>query len=128
MMGVSVFKQVAEEDLPTGDVTVRMQFEADEAKAGDRRRGDAVHRRPTGREGTDGPHGADPVLGLRGDGHRAGQRWGRRPELRRSQKPFAFTGTVKKVVFDLKPHLSDQDELQLHAEAHRGQSAHGLAG
>ncbi len=32
MMGVSVFKQVAEEDLPTGDVTVRMQFEADEAK------------------------------------------------------------------------------------------------
>ena len=25
------------------------------------------------------------------------------------QKPFAFTGTVKKVVFDIKPHLSDQD-------------------
>ena len=45
-----------------------------------------------------------------------------------SEKPFAFTGTVKKVVFDIKPHLSDEDELRLHAEAHRGQSAHGLAG
>ena len=82
MMGVSVFKQVAEEDLPTGDVTVRMQFEADEAKARDRRRGDPVHRRPTGRQGPDGPHGPDPVLRLRGDGHRAGQRRRRRPELR----------------------------------------------
>ena len=38
-----------------------------------------------------------------------------------SQKPFAFTGTVKKVVFDIKPHLSDQDELDLHAAAHHGQ-------
>ena len=31
MMGVLVFKQVAEEDLPTGDVTVRMEFAADGA-------------------------------------------------------------------------------------------------
>ena len=43
------------------------------------------------------------------------------------QKPFAFTGTVKKVVFDIKPHLSDQDELDIHAAAHRGQAAHGLS-
>ena len=44
------------------------------------------------------------------------------------QKPFAFTGTVKKVVFDIKPHLSSQDELDLHAEAQHGQAAHALAG
>ena len=31
MMGVLVFTQVAEEDLPAGDVTVRMEFEADGA-------------------------------------------------------------------------------------------------
>ena len=31
------------------------------------------------------------------------------------KKPFAFTGTVKKVTFDIKPHLSDQDALNLHA-------------
>jgi hypothetical protein len=42
-------------------------------------------------------------------------------------KPFAFTGTVKKVVFDLKPHLSAQDELDLHAAAHQGHAAHGLS-
>ena len=44
------------------------------------------------------------------------------------QKPFAFTGTVKKVVFDIKPHLSDQDELNLHAAAHHGDAAHALSG
>ena len=43
------------------------------------------------------------------------------------EKPFAFTGTVKKVVFDLKPHLSAQDELDLHAAAHQGHAAHGLS-
>ena len=32
MMGVLVYKQVADEDLPSGDVTVRMEFAADEAK------------------------------------------------------------------------------------------------
>jgi len=43
------------------------------------------------------------------------------------KKPFAFTGTVKKVVFDLNPHTSAQDELDLHASAHQGQVAHGLS-
>ena len=85
MMGVFVFKQVAEENLPSGDVTVRMEFEADERQAGDGRRGDAVHRRPTGRQGADGPHGADPLLGLRGDGHRPRQRRRRRPRATRTR-------------------------------------------
>src|SRR6185295_19358931 len=44
-----------------------------------------------------------------------------------SQKPFAFTGTVKKVVFDIKPHLSSQDELTVHAAHHRGAAAHSLS-
>ena len=43
------------------------------------------------------------------------------------RKPFAFTGTVKKVVFDLKPFASDEDELEIHAASHRGQAAHGLS-
>jgi arylsulfatase len=43
------------------------------------------------------------------------------------EKPFAFTGTVKKVVFDLNPHVSSQDELDVHAAAHQGQVAHGLS-
>ena len=34
------------------------------------------------------------------------------------KKPFAFTGTVKKVIFDVRPHPSAQDEEELHAAAH----------
>ena len=30
--------------------------------------------------------------------------------------------------FDIKPHLSDQDELDLHAAAHHGHAAHALSG
>ena len=40
------------------------------------------------------------------------------------RKPFAFTGTVKKVTFDIKPHLTDQDELDVHTAAQRGHAAH----
>ena len=39
--------------------------------AGDRWRGDALHRGPTRRQGEDGPHRSGPVLRLRGDGHRS---------------------------------------------------------
>ena len=45
-----------------------------------------------------------------------------------TSKPISFTGTVKKVVFDIKPHLADQDEQDLHAEMHRGLAAHSLSG
>ena len=43
------------------------------------------------------------------------------------QKPFAFTGTIKKVVFDVKPHLSEQDELHVHAAEEHGKTAHALS-
>ena len=127
MMGVFVFKQVAEENLPTGEVTVRMEFEADEAKPATG--GEVtlfIDGRPVGKGRM------DHTVPIRFSGY-AGMDIGRDNggvvDLSyESAKPFAFTGTVKKVVFDLKPHLSDEDELLLHAEAHRGQSAHGLAG
>ncbi len=127
MMGVFVFKQVAEEDLPSGDVTVRMEFAADEAKPA------------TGGEVTlfidDRPVGKgrmDHTVPIRFSGY-AGMDIGRDNGgvvdlAYEDRKPFAFTGTIKKVVFDIKPHLSDEDELQLHAEAHRGGAAGSLAG
>jgi arylsulfatase len=40
--------------------------------------------------------------------------------------PFAFTGTVKKVVFDVAPHLDERDELALHAHAHQAHTARGI--
>jgi arylsulfatase len=41
--------------------------------------------------------------------------------------PFPFTGTIKKVVFDIKPHLTQEDEQTLHAAAHHGHAAHALS-
>ena len=43
------------------------------------------------------------------------------------QAPFAFTGTVKKVVFDIKPHLTTEDESEYHAAAQRSQAANALS-
>ncbi len=126
MMGVFVFKQVAEENLPTGEVTVRMEFAADEATPA------------TGGEVTlyidDRPVGKgrmDHTVPVRFSGY-AGMDIGRDNGgvvdlAYEDRKPFPFTGTVKKVTFDLKPHLTDQDELDLHAAAHQGEAAHGLS-
>jgi arylsulfatase A-like enzyme len=126
MMGVFVFKQIAEEDLPTGDVTVRMEFEADGAKPATG--GDVtlfIDGRPVGKGRM------DHTVPVRFSGY-AGMDIGRDnggvvDRSYESEKPFAFTGTVKNVVFDVKPHLSDQDELELHAAEHHGQAAHGLS-
>jgi arylsulfatase len=43
------------------------------------------------------------------------------------KKPFAFTGTVKKVVFDVHPHPSAQDEDELHTAEQHGHAGHALS-
>ena len=126
MMGVLVFTQVAEEDLPSGDVTVRMEFEADGATPATG--GNVtlfIDGRPVGKGRM------DHTVPVRFSGY-AGMDIGRDnggvvDQGYERDKPFPFTGTVKKVVFDIKPHLSDQDELELHAAEHHGQAAHGLS-
>jgi arylsulfatase len=40
--------------------------------------------------------------------------------------PFAFTGTVKKVVFDVAPHFDGKDELALHEHAQQAHTARGI--
>jgi len=127
MMGVFVYKQVAEEDLPTGEITVRMEFAADEAKPATG--GEVtlfIDGRPVGKGRM------DHTVPIRFSGY-AGMDIGRDnggvvDRAYEDQKPFAFTGTVKKVVFDIRPHLSGQDELDLHAETQRGHAAHSLSG
>ena len=105
MMGVFVFKQVADEALPSGEVTVRIEFDADAAKPA------------TGGEVTlfidDRPVGTgrmDHSVPVRFSGY-AGMDIGRDNggvvDLSyANDKPFAFTGAIKKVVFDIKPHLA----------------------
>src|SRR4249920_3716755 len=127
MMGVFIFKQVAEEDLPSGEITVRMEFAADEAKPATG--GEVtlfIDDRPVGKGRMD--HTV-PIRFSAYAGMDIGRDNGGVVDLAyEDRKPFAFTGTVKKVVFDIKPHLSDQDELGLHTESQRGQAAHSLAG
>ncbi len=126
MMGVFVYRQQATEPLPVGEVNVRMQFEADAPKpatggqvtlfvndkpvAGGRI-DHTVPVRFSGYAGMDISRDNGGVVDLSYD----------------DRKPFAFTGTIKKVVFDIKPHLSTHDEQALHEAAHHGHAAHALA-
>ncbi len=43
------------------------------------------------------------------------------------EKPFAFTGTVKKVLFDIATHPAAQDDLDVHTAEQHGQAAHALS-
>ncbi len=126
MMGVFVFRQQAEESMPTGEVTVRMEFAADAAKPA------------TGGEVTlfvnDKPVGTgrmDHTVPIRFSGY-AGMDIGRDNggvvDLSYAdRKPFPFTGTIKKVVFDVKPHLAQDDEHSVHVAGHHGQAVHALS-
>jgi arylsulfatase A-like enzyme len=126
MMGVFIYRQQADEPLPAGEVTVRMEFAADAPKPA------------TGGEVTlyinDIPVGKgrmDHTVPVRFSGY-AGMDIGRDnggvvDRSYEDKKPFPFTGTIKKVVFDVKPHLADEDEQQLHAAAHHGDAAHALS-
>jgi len=42
------------------------------------------------------------------------------------RSPFAFTGTVRKVVFDLDPHPTGDDARTMHEHEHRAAIAHGI--
>jgi hypothetical protein len=126
MLGVFIFTQVAEEDLPSGEVTVRMQFTADGAKPA------------TGGEVTllinDAEVGRgrmEHTVPIRFSGY-AGMDIGRDnggvvDRAYENEKPFAFTGTVKKVVFDIAPHAAAQDELDVHTGEHHGKAAQALS-
>jgi arylsulfatase len=42
------------------------------------------------------------------------------------KSPFAFTGTVKKVVFDVNPHLTGAHEEELHEHLHQALAGHAI--
>jgi len=125
LLGVETYKQTARRKLPTGEVTVRMLFDADEPKPG------------TG--GTVTLHANDQEIG-KGTIPRtvplaftsyAGMDIGRDNGLvvdraYEDKAPYAFTGTVKKVIFDLKPN-THEEEKALHEAAQHANLAHGAA-
>lgn len=102
-LGVETYRQTSREPIPHGDVKLTMLFEADEAKPG------TVPIGFTSYGGMD--IGRDN--GLVVDRHYE------------AQAPYAFTGTVKRVVFDLKPH-THAEEQALHEQGAMAQLGRGL--
>ena len=111
-LGVLEFRQESDRSLPTGSVNVRMEFAADAPKPA------------TGGEVTlyvdDEPVGGGRIehtVPARFSGY-AGLDIGRDNGLPvdrnyADKSPFAFTGKVKKVVFDINPHLTEHEQ-ELH--------------
>jgi hypothetical protein len=126
-LGVFEYRQESDGALPTGDVQVKLVFDADEAKPatpGDitlyvngeqAGKGRLEHSVPFGFSGYSGLDvGQDNgLVADRGYADRA---------------PFAFTGTVKKVVFDVAPHLDAEDDLAIHTHAHQSDAVRGVNG
>ena len=127
MMGVLVYRQESDTTLPAGEVTVRLEFHADAPKpatGGDVRLFANATEIGKGR--------MDFTVPLRFSGY-AGMDIGRDnggvvDRNYANRAPFTFTGTIKKVTFDIKPHLSAADEQVLHESAHHGHVAHGISG
>ncbi len=125
MMGVFIFRQQATEPLPTGDVNVRMEFAADAPKPAT---GGQVTLYVNDQEVGGGR--MDHTVPMRFSGY-AGMDIGRDnggvvDRSYAAKAPFPFTGTVKKVVFDIKPHL-DHEEAELHEATKNADVAHALS-
>jgi len=125
-LGVDTYKQTSSTPIPTGDVTVKMLFEADEPTPGS---GGTVTLWANDEQIGDGR--LDKTISLiftTYAGMDVGRDNGGVVDLAYEDRaPYAFTGTVKKVVFDLKPG-SHEDERALHQHAAAQSVAHGAAG
>jgi len=115
-LGVETYKQVSTEKIPTGDVTVKMLFEADENKPGT---GGNVTLWANDKQIGEGrmPHTV-PVAFSSYAGMDVGRDNGLVVDRSYEDKaPYTFTGTVKSVVFDLKPaHHEAEQALHEHAQ------------
>jgi arylsulfatase A-like enzyme/uncharacterized membrane protein len=126
MLGVDTYKQDAATPLPTGDVRVKMLFESAETKPGS---GGHVQLFVNDEQvGAGDMPMTVPLSFTTYSGMDIGRDNGLVVDLAYEDKaPYAFTGTVKQVVFDLKPAPVDV-EIDLHRRgAHEG-VATGAAG
>jgi arylsulfatase len=125
-LGVETYKQTATEPLPTGEVTVRLLFEADEPKPGT---GGKVTLYANDRKIGEGKIPKTVPIGFTSySGMDIGRDNGLVVDLAYENKaPYAFTGKLKKVVFDLKP-MTHEDEMALHEHAAQVSIGHGAAG
>ena len=125
-LGVETYKQTSTEKIPAGEVTVKMLFAADEPKPGT---SGTVTLWANGKVIGEGKmtHTV-PVAFSSYAGLDIGRDNGLVVDLAYEDKaPYAFTGTVRKVVFDLKP-ATHEDERALHEHAQIQGVGGGAAG
>ncbi len=125
MMGVERYEHVSTEPVPTGDITVRMLFDSDRQE---RSAGGTVSLYANDEKIGEGR--IERTVGVRFSGY-AGMDVGRDNGLPvdrayAAKSPYPFTGTVKKVVFDLKPG-THEDEKALHETGAHVAAAHGIS-
>jgi arylsulfatase A-like enzyme/uncharacterized membrane protein len=125
-LGVETYKQVSTKPLPTGDITVRMLFEADEPKPGTAGR---VTLWANGEQVGEGRlEHTVPIAYTSYSGMDIGRDNGLVVDLAYEDKaPYVFTGELRQVVFDLKPSLHE-DEKALHEHEALHAVAAGVAG
>jgi arylsulfatase len=124
-LGVETYKQTSAKPIPTGDVSVRMLFEADEPKPG---AGGNVTLWANGEQIGEGRlEKTIPFLPSSYAGMDVSRDNGLVVDLDYEDKaPYTFTGTVKNVVFDLKPATHD-DHQALHEHEAIHAVAHGVS-
>jgi arylsulfatase len=122
-LGVETYKAVSRTPVPTGDVTVKMLFEADENKPGTG--GRVTLWADDELIGEDRMPHTVPVAFSSYAGLDVGRDNGLVVDRDYEDKaPYAFTGTVRQVVFDLRP-ASAEDERALHEHAAAHAVVHG---
>ncbi len=126
MLGVERYAQVSSEPIPAGDVSVTMLFEADQSKPGTGGKVTLLLNDTTIGEGR-----IDRTVPIRfsdSAGLDIGCDNGMYVDRAYADKsPYPFSGTVKKVVFDLKPVTHDAAK-QLHAHTQRHGVVKGIDG
>jgi arylsulfatase A-like enzyme/uncharacterized membrane protein len=125
-LGVETYKQASTEAIPTGEVRVKMLFDADKPEPGT---GGTVTLWANGKLIGEGKMPRTVPVAF---SSYAGMDIGRDNGLvvdraYENLAPYPFTGTVKKVVFDLKPAVHE-DEQALHEHAQVQAIGHGAAG
>jgi len=124
-LGVETYKQTSTRPVPTGDVIVKMQFESDEPKPGSGGRVTLWANDEQIGEGTMAHTVA--MIFTTYAGMDIGRDNGGVVDLAYEDKaPYAFTGTVNEVVFDLKSATTEH-EHELHAHASIHSVAHGIS-
>jgi arylsulfatase len=127
LLGVEHYRQTSTAPLPTGEMTVKMLFETDEAAPGS---GGDVTLWANGQQIGEGRLDKTiPVAASSYAGMDVGRDNGLVVDLDYEPKaPYPFTGTLKQVVFDLKPAGTHDQERELHEHASIHAVAHGVSG